>query len=35
MPGTIDEEQIPAHELQPLWNEVIKAKEGTLSNVDR
>lgn len=35
MPGVVDENQIPAHELQPLWNEVIKAKEKALSNADK
>jgi len=34
IPGNIDEDQIPTHELQPLWNEVNRAREEALSNAD-
>ena len=34
-PGVVDEELLPAHELQPLWNEAANAKEKARSNPDR
>ncbi len=33
-PSAIDEDQIPAHELQPLWNEITRAREKALSNAN-